>query len=408
MSAPARSRWLRSSSAKPAARPHRWPARCPNSSPSTAALPWPLPETPAHSIWPVRSAARWWESMDPPTPAATGLLARASSSCAARKAAATTPAARRLSPAFLLSSLATSCAPPPHCYILNHPHAHPRRFATRLDLPLAAHRPAYSRSAGLPLRSTLSFRTSPAHNPSGRRGLEPGAGSARPLAARLRLRLRQKESRTHRDRPLRLHPQLALPGLYADRRRLCPGAAQLAGSRCARARLCCHLRTGHRLRGALSARHFPRLRRLLPTGSAPDSPAHPGPPAKRPKQHRLFLPVALPPASRVQCRDRGSAALPQPAPAAAVRGRGCESAAISGFRVRAVHSARSHLASENALNPDRRSLRTCPGRRGPRDSRPAGDLARAASPRLQLSAQADPHLLGGLASFFSRNSRAAL
>src|ERR1035437_8366988 len=190
MSAPERSRWPRLSHAKPAAQPPRSPVRCPNSSPSPAALPWPLPETPARSTWPALWTARWWESMDPPTPAATGLLARASQSCAVRKAAATTPAARRPSPAFSPSSLATYCATPTPCFILNQPHDQPRRFATGLDLPLAAHSTAYSPPAGLSHRGALSFRTSPAQDPSGRRCLELGAGPARPLAARLRLGLR--------------------------------------------------------------------------------------------------------------------------------------------------------------------------------------------------------------------------
>jgi hypothetical protein len=50
----------------------------------------------------------------------------------------------------------------------------------RLDRPLAAHCPAHPRPAGLSHRGALSLRTVAARAPAGRRGLEPGAGAARP------------------------------------------------------------------------------------------------------------------------------------------------------------------------------------------------------------------------------------
>ncbi len=52
----------------------------------------------------------------------------------------------------------------------------------------------------------------------------------RPLAARLRSRIRQKEPRADRVRPLCVHPQPTLSGINPDRRRFCTGFAQLARS----------------------------------------------------------------------------------------------------------------------------------------------------------------------------------
>ena len=43
------------------------------------------------------------------------------------------------------------------------------------------------------------------------------------------------------------------------------------------------LRARHRLGGTLSARHVPGFRRLLPPGSAPDSPPHPGAQSGKPE-----------------------------------------------------------------------------------------------------------------------------
>ena len=102
------------------------------------------------------------------------------------------------------------------------------------------------------------FELVAARAPAGRRGLEPGAGAARPVAARLRRRLREKEPRADHDRPLRPHPQPALPGIDADRRGLCPGAAQLAGGAGAGRRFCSRFmcRSSPR-RSASCAPHFP-------------------------------------------------------------------------------------------------------------------------------------------------------
>src|ERR1035437_6563981 len=98
-----------------------------------------------------------------------------------------------------------------------------------LDRPLAAGGPAHPGAAGLCDGGALSVRAVAAPAPAGRRGLEPGAGPARPVAARLCLRIREEEPRADGDRPLRLHPQPALPGVHADGSRVCVGAEELAG-----------------------------------------------------------------------------------------------------------------------------------------------------------------------------------
>ena len=105
--------------------------------------------------------------------------------------------------------------------------------------------------------------------------LAPGA--ARSLAARLRRRLREKESRTHPDRPLRPHPQSALSGLDADRRRICSGLAQLARGAGARSHVSASFMSRSSPRkSAFCARLSPIL---TPIAAAfpPDSPFHPGP-----------------------------------------------------------------------------------------------------------------------------------
>ncbi len=154
---------------------------------------------------------------------------------------------------------------PPHDWI-----ARWQRVARRIRVPLG-----FLDGGALPLRAVVGAP------PARRRGLESGAGCAGPVAARLRLRLRKKEPRTDRDRPLRAHPQPALSGLDADRRRLCRGAAQLAGGAGARPGVCGDLCAGDRLGGALSARHVPRFRRLLPPRAAPDSAPDLGAPFQR-------------------------------------------------------------------------------------------------------------------------------
>ena len=169
------------------------------------------------------------------------------------------------------------------------------------------------------------------------------------------------------------------------------------------------LRSGHRLGGALSARHFPGFRRLLPPRPAPDSPPDPGAaaqPARAPHggfsltlylQHReynaaigaalLYLSLLfLRPAAR---RIRAWAAMSVLTP-------GCN---------QSNHQKEPCLTGEDAHDRSNRFLRPRSGRRG---SRPAGCPAHAAAPRLQLSAEADPHLLRGLARLSRRNGRAAL
>ena len=117
-----------------------------------------------------------------------------------------------------------------------------RRTAGRGERPddpalLCLQRPSYAVATGSPrwqrvarrIRVPLGFLTAAlylfelmaARAPAGGHGLEPGAGAARPVAARLRLRLCEEESRADHHRPLRVHPQPALSGLHAHGRRIC-------------------------------------------------------------------------------------------------------------------------------------------------------------------------------------------
>ena len=178
---------------------------------------------------------------------------------------------------------------------------------------------------------------------------------------------------------------------------------------------CCHLHSGHRLGRALSARHISRLRRLLPprapADSAPDSreTTVTGGPC-RPVREELtgdepggFSFDALPQAPRVQCCYRGRTALPQPALPAAGAGSDRAWAAVSVFRINVSQILKEPRPTVKTrtyrINP---FLRLCPGRSG---SRPAG-AARGAG--FSFPAEADPHLLRGLARLSRRHGRAAL
>ena len=99
----------------------------------------------------------------------------------------------------------------------------------------------------------------------------------------------------------------------------------------ARRRLRRHLHSRHRLGRAISPRHFPRLRRLLPTAcraSFPRLTPSSAKPSGSDQRGQLFL-QPLSQAPRVQCCNRGRTALPQPAVSAAGRQRLRASAAVS-------------------------------------------------------------------------------
>ena len=78
------------------------------------------------------------------------------------------------------------------------------------------------------------------------------------------VRLCQKESRTHPDRALRVHPQPALPGIDSHCRGICGCFAQLARGSDAGSHVSDHLCAGHRLGRAVFAVTFPRFRCILP------------------------------------------------------------------------------------------------------------------------------------------------
>jgi hypothetical protein len=76
-----------------------------------------------------------------------------------------------------------------------------RAVSTRIGSPLAARSPGASACRWASSTAALYlFELCPACAASGGGGVEPGAGAARPMAARLRGRIREEESRTYHDR----------------------------------------------------------------------------------------------------------------------------------------------------------------------------------------------------------------
>ena len=228
-------------------------------------------------------------------------------------------------------------------------------------------------------RPSISLMCAPRAASGGNR-VEPGAGSARPLAARLRLRHVKKNREltvtgpyAYTRNPLYLGSMLMAAG-FALALLSWPLALVLAVG------FAVDLRPRHRRRGAFSPRRVSRLRCLLPPRSAPDSPrltpatlpaakGRSGYPGRRSAggfsfalylQHREYnaaIGAALLYLSLLYLRP---AAGSNPAPAAV-----SFSAVV---QQRSIHKEPCPTLKTRA-NAVRTLLRSCPGGRG---SRPAG------------------------------------